>query len=99
MMAGKTGKPPRHGDIRVSNLSLKSARKHLSTMTAHASQVADYHHGVPNTARDFGAGDIGQSSRGGFSGSGMSGGAAGADYETTSVGSTPDADSTGSTGY
>lgn len=43
-------------------------------------------------------GDSGQSSQGGFTGSGMFGGASGADYETTSVGDTPDADSAGPNG-
>jgi hypothetical protein len=75
--------PPKHGVIRVATMKVEHAKKHLAAMTDHAQIAAD----------DGGHG-IGQSSQGIFTGSGMSGGASGADYETTSVGSTPDADST-----
>jgi hypothetical protein len=48
-----------------------------------------------NTTKDYGGHGIGCSSEGGF----QQGGAGGAEYETTSVGDTPDADSAGPTGY
>jgi hypothetical protein len=48
-----------------------------------------------NEVRDYGGHSVGSSSQGGFS----PGGAAGADYQTTSVGDTLDADSQGPTGY
>jgi len=48
-----------------------------------------------NTTADYGGHGTGFSSSGSFS----PGGASGADYETTSVGDTPDADSQGPTGY
>ena len=82
-------KPARHGQIKTSTWKVEHAKKHLSSITASMNEVKDY----------GSHGDIGQSSCGGFTGSGMSGGAAGADYETESVGDTPDADSQGPTGY
>ena len=79
-MASRTGKPPRHGDIRVSDLPMKHAKAHLASMAASASEVQSYGgHSV-----------TGQASGGSFA----SGGASGSDYETTSVGNTADADST-----
>jgi hypothetical protein len=66
-------------------MKVEHAKKHLAAMTDHAQIAADY-----------GGHGIGQSSQGGFTGSGMS---AGADYETTSTGNTGDADSQGATGY
>jgi hypothetical protein len=57
--------PPKHGVINVSTLPIKRAKQYLAAMTASMNEVKDYGcHG-----------DIGQSSQGGFTGSGMSGGA------------------------
>jgi len=80
---GSKSQPPRHGVIRVSTMKVEHAKNHLAAMTAAAGEV-----------RDYGAA-TGYSSQGAMS----PGGAGGADYETTSVGDTPDADSTGATGY
>ena len=82
---GSKSQPPRHGVIRVSTMKVEHAKQHLSTMTASATEVRDY---GGHAATGFG-------SQGAMS----PGGASGADYETTSVGDTPDADSTGATGY
>ena len=83
-LMAKQPHPPKHGDISVTTLPKHHARKHLAAMTASMAEVHDYgNHGT------------GFSSQGGF----QQGGAAGAEYTTTSVGDTPDADSQGSTGY
>jgi hypothetical protein len=75
--------PPKHGQIRLGGgMKREHAKRHLSLMVKHASAVAAYH--GPNLVSS----DAGQSSGGGFTGSGMSGGAAGADYVTTSTGNT-----------
>ena len=80
----RTGKPPRHGDIRVGGgMKIEHAKRHLAELTASASEVADYGgHSV-----------TGQGSQGGFSSGG-----GGSDYQTTSVGGTGDADSGGANG-
>lgn len=77
--------PPKHGVIKVSTLKVSHAKKHLAAMTVAAGEVRDY---GGHSATGFG-------SQGAMS----PGGASGADYETTSVGDTPDSDSTGATGY
>jgi len=66
----------------------KHMKQHLDLMTQHL-----------QIAKDYGAHGGGYSSGGGFTGSGMTGGASGAEYQTESVGDTPDADSQGPTGY
>jgi hypothetical protein len=83
-MSKRSGRPPIHGQIVVSTLPKGHAKKHLAAMTASMSEVKDY----GNHGTSF-------SSQGSFS----SGGASGADYQTTSVGDTPDSDSAGATGY
>jgi hypothetical protein len=82
-MASRTGKPPRHGDIRVGGgMKIEHAKRHLAELTASASEVADYGgHSV-----------TGQASQGSFA----SGGAEGASYQTTNVGGVGDADTGGS---
>ena len=75
--------------IKVSNMKFSHMKQHLDLITEHARIAADY-----------GAHGEGQSSRGGFSGSGMSGGAASnAEYSTTNTGNTADSDSQGSSEY
>jgi hypothetical protein len=59
-------------------------RRHLSELTVHVNEVPDY-----------GCHGTGFSSQGAMG----PGGASGADYQTNAVGDTPDADSTGPTGY
>jgi hypothetical protein len=76
---------PKHGVIKVSTMKVEHAKKHLASMAASASEVRDY------GGHDGGAGFSSQGS--------MSPGGAGADYSTTNVGGTGDADSQGSTGY
>ena len=71
-------KTPQHGVIKTKTWKREHAKRHLSAMTASMNEVHDY----------GSHGDIGQSSEGGFTGSGMSGGASGADYSTTSTGNT-----------
>lgn len=67
----------------------KQMRQHLAQHVASANQTKDY-----------GQGDIGENSHGGFTGSGASGGASGsAEYQTTLAGETGDADSGGPSGY
>jgi hypothetical protein len=80
--------PATHGQVHAHPRLVDQMRKHLAQHVEHA-----------NTTRDYGGHGIAFSSGGQFTGSGMSGGAAGADYETESVGDTPDADSQGPTGY
>ena len=71
----------KHGVIRVNTLKVSHARKHLAAMVASASEVQSYGgHSV-----------TGQASGGSFA----SGGASGSDYQTTSDGTTGDADSSG----
>jgi hypothetical protein len=82
---GSKSQPPRHGVIRVSTMKVEHAKQYLSTMTASATEVRDC---GEHAATGFG-------SQGAMS----PGGASGADYETTSVGDTPDSDSKGATGY
>jgi hypothetical protein len=66
-------------------MRIEHARKHLAQMTQGAAEVRDYGgHSV-----------TGQGSQGALN----PGGASGADYQTASVGDTPDADSGGPTGY
>jgi hypothetical protein len=82
--------PPKHGRVTAGALGQMTRThlvKHLAELTQHACEVKTYggHPGFEVT---------GQSSQGAFS----PGGAAGADYQTTSVGGTPDADSQGPTG-
>ena len=79
--------PQRHGRVIAGapgGMTAKHLRKHLTELTAHANEV-----------RDYGCHGTGFSSQGAMS----PGGASGADYQTTSVGDTPDADSAGPTGY
>lgn len=80
---------PRHGDIKVSTLPIKHAKRHLSDMTVSMNEVKDY----------GSHGDIGQSSQGGFTGSSMSGGASNAEYTTNSADNMGDADSMGPSDY
>ncbi len=77
------GHHPRHSEL------TKQLSEHLRQHVEHAATTAAYHGGqrLP--------GDAGESSQGAMS----PGGASGSDYSTTSVGDTPDADSTGPTGY
>jgi len=85
--SAQMSKPPKHGEIKTSTRKVGHAKKHLKAATASMAEVRDYEaHGE------------GQSSRGAFTGSGMSSGASGADYQTTNVGGTADADSGGPTG-
>jgi hypothetical protein len=88
--------PPAHGQIATAQMPRAHAKQHLSEMTRHATAMKEYngHGGGPETDIRL-PGDIGQSSQGGF----QQGGASGANYETTSVGDTPDADSQGPTGF
>ena len=89
-MSRTKSQPPEHGVIKTNRWKAEHAKKHLASMTASMSEVKDY----------GSHGDIGQSSQGGFTGSGMSGGASGsAEYETTSTGNTGDCDSGGPSGY
>lgn len=77
--------PPRHGVIKTTTWKTAHAKAHLSKMVSSANDV-----------RDYGShGDIGQSSQGGFTGSGMTGGASNASYSTSSADSVGDADSGG----
>ncbi|MFZ0201991.1 MAG: hypothetical protein WAL05_22555 [Candidatus Sulfotelmatobacter sp.] len=74
----------------------------LTQGRSHEDQTCDEKHQYvehANTTKDYGGHGIGFSTGGGLTGSGMSGGADGADYETESIGDTPDADSAGPTGY
>jgi hypothetical protein len=84
--SSKTAQSPRHGRVIAGApgaMTAKHLRKHLAELTAHVNEVKDY--GGHGTACSQGA---------------LSpGGASGADYQTTSVGDTPDADSAGATGY
>ena len=85
--SSKTPQPPRHGRVIAGARGAMTAthlRKHLAELTTHANEV-----------RDYGCHGTNFSSQGAMSPSGASG----ADYQTTSVGDTPDADSTGPTGY
>lgn len=80
-MASKTGKPPRHGDIRVGGgMKIEHAKRHLAELTASASEVADYGGHLVT----------GEGSQGSFASGGAS------DYSTTNVGGTGDADTGGS---
>jgi hypothetical protein len=87
--------PPKHGDIAVTTLPERHAKKHLSEMTKHAAVVQQYNgHGAgPETGLRLP--NTGESSQGGF----QQGGAGGADYTTTSTGNTGDADSGGPSGW
>lgn len=84
-MGTRKGKPPKHGDIAVSEMPLKHMRKHLVQMTQGAAEVRDYHTG----------GVTGQNAQGGF----QQGGASGSDYQTTNTGNVGDSDSGGASGY
>ena len=84
-MGTRTRTPPQHGQVKVATMKVEHARKHLAQMTQGAEEV-----------RSYGGHDAtGVSSQGALT----SGGASGADYQTASVGDTPDADSAGPTGY
>jgi hypothetical protein len=87
--------PPIHGQVHVSaahndpKTLHKQLRDHLADHVANINATKAYHGGqIP-----YAPGDTGQSSQGGFRGSGMQGGASGsADYQTTGD-TTGDADS------
>jgi hypothetical protein len=82
---GTRTRTPQHGQVKVATMKVEHARKHLAQMTQGAEEV-----------RSYGGHDAtGVSSQGALT----SGGASGADYQTASVGDTPDADSAGPTGY
>jgi hypothetical protein len=72
----KISGPPKHGQIKVSTMKVSHAKAHLSLMTQGAAEVRDY----------------GGHAATGYSQGAMATGASGADYQTTSVGDTPDAD-------
>jgi hypothetical protein len=80
-------KTPQPGQVKPSGgqhqMPVNQMRKHLAQHVSHL-----------NVTKDYGGHGTGFSSQGGLSGS-----SSGADYETTSVGSTPDSDSAGPTGY
>lgn len=78
-------RPPKHGQIAVTTMPAKHAKAHLDMMTEGAAEMRDYH-----------TGGVTEGAQGGFAQGGASGSA---DYETRSVGDTPDADSQGPTGY
>jgi hypothetical protein len=88
MASSPEPQPTTHGQVHVPDHHPREAEltkmltDHLAQHVAHANTTADY-------------GGHGMfSNQGGF----QQGGAAGADYETTSVGDTPDADSGGPSG-
>lgn len=77
------GRPPRHGQLSLTNWKPAHAKAHLAATTSSMAEVKDYGgHGC-------------FSSQGAMS----QGGAAGADYQTASGDSVGDADSAGATGY
>jgi|ERR1700733_3601065 hypothetical protein len=90
--------PNPHGQVHVSSghsnpkALAAQMKQHLAERVQHLNATKAYHGGqIP-----YAPGGAGQSSQGGFTGWGMSGGASGsADYFTTDVGGTADADSGG----
>ena len=89
MSKEKMPEPPKHGRVISSagqhSMPVKHLQRHLSELTAHVREAAQY----------SGYEVTGQSSQGGFA----TGGASGADYQTSSTGNTGDSDSQGPTGY
>jgi hypothetical protein len=88
MSKQKMPQPPRHGRVISSagqhSMPVKHLQQHLSELTAHVHEAAQY----------SGYEVTGQSSQGGFA----TGGASGADYQTSSADSVRDADSGGPSG-